>query len=300
MNGFTASIRHEFLCTVRARMSQLLLAVFIGMVAISVIIGWAGRSTVGAVYRQIAAQGLTRAPNPFAGIPALYYAHNAVIYVVLIGALLAILLGVEATVRDRKAATSVLVLSRPVGRAGRLLGQFAALSGVLAVALAFGTVISWAGIGMITGGVLGQDATLRLAAFWLVSSVFLASFALIGMLAGIHCNKETTALLAPFIAWSVITFVLPQLGTAARPVALLNPVPALPPTPGAAASAINAFVGPLSITEQFKTVAGVLLRNPSTTGSVIEGIVVLGVFLVVLATLILLTPRQRLRSSLND
>lgn len=300
MNGFTASVRHEFLCTVRGRMSQLLLFVFIGMVAISVIIGWAGRSTVSAVYQQIAAQGLTRAPDPFAGIPALYYAHNAVIYVILIGALLAILLGVQATIRDRKAATSVLVLSRPVGRAGRLLGQLAALSGVLTAAMASGTVISWVGISMITGAALGPDATVRLAAFGLVSSVFLAGFALIGMLAGIYCNKETTALLAPFIAWSVITFVLPQLGTAARPVALLNPVPALPPVPGGVPSAINAFVGPLSITEQFKTVAGVLLRNTSTTGSVIEGVVVLVVFLAVLTTLILLTPRQRLRSPLND
>ena len=41
----------------------------------------------------------------------LYYARNAVIYVLLIGSLMAIVLGVQATVRDRKASTVDLVLS---------------------------------------------------------------------------------------------------------------------------------------------------------------------------------------------
>ncbi|TAM68573.1 MAG: ABC transporter permease [Microbacteriaceae bacterium] len=300
MNGFTASVRHELLCTRRARMPHLLLVVFVGMVAVSVFIGWSGRSTVSAVYHQITAQGLTSAPDPFKATSPLYYTHNAVIYVVLIGALLAILLGVQATIRDRKAATSVLVLSRPGGRAGRLLGQLTALSIVLAVAMAAGTVISWVGITVITGSALGPDATLRLAAFGVVSCVFLAGFALIGMLSGIYCKKETTALLAPVIAWSVITFVLPQLGTAARPVALLNPVPSVPPPHGGFFGVVNMFVGPISITEQFKTVAGVLLGNDSATGSPAEGVVILAAFLAILIALVLLTSRQRLRSPLNE
>ena len=143
MNGFSASFRHELLCTRRARVPQLLLFVFLGMVSVSSFIGWSARSTVTAVYKQITAAGLTTAPNPFAGTSPLDYAHNSVIYVVLIGALMAIVLGVQAAIRDRKAATFTLILSRPVGAVGRLLGQLAALSVVIAVVVGISTIISW-------------------------------------------------------------------------------------------------------------------------------------------------------------
>jgi ABC-2 type transport system permease protein len=300
MNGFTASFRHELLCTRRARVPQLLLWVFLGMVSLSSFIGWSARSTVTAVYQQITAAGLTTAPNPFDGTSPLYYAHNSVIYVVLIGALMAIVLGVQATLRDRKAATFVLILSRPVGSVGRLLGQLAALSVVIAFAVVLSTLISWASISAISGGVLGADPTLRLSAFAGLSWLLLTGFCLLGMLAGIYSKKETTALLAPFIIWSFITFVLPQLGTAARPVALLNPVPSVPPPSGGVFDTINVITGPLAVTEQFKRAASIVLRDSTVTGSPVTAIVIVAAFVVILTFVVAATARQRMRSALND
>lgn len=300
MNGFVASFQHELLCTRRARVPQLLLLVFLGMVSISSFIGWSARSTVTAVYQQITAAGLTKAPNPFNGTSPLYYAHNSVIYVVLIGALMAIVLGVQATIRDRKATMHALVLSRPISSSARLLGQFAALSTVIAGVIAISTLISWASIGFITGGVLSADATLRLSGFAVLSWVLLSGFASLGMLSGTVCNKETTALLAPFVAWSVIAFVLPQLGTAARPVALLNPVPAIAPPGGGLFHVINLFTGPLAVTEQFKHAAGILLQDSAVTGSPFGAIVILALFVLILTGIVAATPRARMRSSLDD
>lgn len=300
MSGFGASFRHELLCTRRARVPQLLFWVFLGMVSVSSLIGWSARSTVTAVYQQISAAGLTTAPNPFAGASPLYYAHNAVIYVVLIGALMAIVLGVQATLRDRKASTFVLILSRPVDSVGRLLGQLAALSVVIAFAVTVSTVISGASIAVIAGTPLGADAVTRLAAFAALSWLLLTGFCLLGMLTGIYSKKETTALLAPFVIWSVITFVLPQLGTAARPVALLNPVPSIPPPSGGVFDVINVVTGPLAVTEQFKRVAGILLLDSSATGSPVVGTVIVAAFVAFLAFVVAATARQRLRSALND
>ncbi|MET4705912.1 ABC transporter permease [Frigoribacterium sp. UYMn621] len=300
MNGFAASFRHELLCTGRARIPQLLLVVFVGMVSVSAFIGWSARSTVTAVYTQISSAGLTSAPNPFAGTSPLYFARNSVIYVVLIGALMAIVLGVQATLRDRKAATFSLILSRPVGTVGRLLGQLAALAVVIAVVMGISTAISWASISAITGGILGPDPTLRLGAFAALSWLLLTAFALLGMLTGTYSKKETTALLAPFVAWSVIAFVLPQLGTAARPVALLNPVPSIPPPSGGIFDVINVVTGPLAVTEQFKRAAGIVLQDSSVTGSPEGPIIVLVTFLAVMTLLVVATPRKRLRSALND
>jgi ABC-2 type transport system permease protein len=300
VNGFFASLRHELLCTARARVPQLLLVVFLGMVSVSSFIGWSTRNTVTAVYKQITAAGLTTAANPFAGTSVLYYAHNSVIYVVLIGALMAIVLGVQATIRDRKVATFALILSRPVGAVGRLLGQLVALSVVIAVVVGISNVISWASIGAITGGIIGPDATMRLAAFAGLSWLLLTAFAVLGMITGLYSKKETTALLAPFVAWSVIAFVLPQLGTAARPVALLNPVPSIPPPSGGIFDIVNVVTGPLAVTEQFKLSAAIVLKDNSVTGSLAGAVIVLVTFLVAMTVLLVVTPRRRLRSVLND
>lgn len=119
MNTILTSSRHEVLCTLRARVALLLLVVFLGMVSLSSLIGWITNTTVTRVYEKILIDGLTTAPNPFAAVSPLYYSHNSVIYVVLIGALMAIILGVRATLRDRKSATSdgagALSLAKPVG-----------------------------------------------------------------------------------------------------------------------------------------------------------------------------------------
>ena len=300
MRGVTASFRHEVLCVRRAKIPQLLLAIFIGMVAASSFIGWSARSTVTAVYQQIRADGLTKAPNPFSGTSPLFYSHNAVIYVVLIGALMAIVLGAQATIRDRKAATHPLVLSRPVGSPARLIGQAAALSAVMATVLALSAIISWVSISAISGSLLGPGESGGLLLFWAFSWAFLSGFALLGMLGGLYCSREATALLAPFIVWSVIAFVLPHLGTAARPVALLNPVPAVPAQDAGAFGSINLITGPFAVNEQFKQAAGLALHDSSVTGNPGMAITVLTLFVVLLGILVARVPRPRLGKALND
>lgn len=299
MNTFLVSARHEMLNTRRARTAHLLLFVFIGMVIASSVIGWVTNQTVTSVYEKILADGLTSAPNPFTGVSPLYYARNAVIYVLLIGSLMAIVLGVQATLRDRKAATADLVLSRPVGSAGRLLGQLAGLGVVLAAVIGISFFVSWVIIGIISGAPLGWDDTARMVAFALLSWVLLTTFALLGMLSGLRSKQETTALLVPFVIWSAIAFVLPQLGTAARPVSLLNPVPAVNPT-GGYFDIVSVVTGPLSITEQFKRASSIILQDPTVTGDATSSVLILLAFLIVMTVIVIATPRSRMRSALHE
>lgn len=299
MNVFLASAGHEMLSVRRARISHLLLAVFVGMVSVSSIIGWITNTTVTSVYEQILAAGLTTAPNPFTSVPALYYARNAVIYVVLIGSLMAIVLGVQATIRDRKAGTTSLILSRPVGTIARLAGQLAGLGAVIAAVLAVSMAISWAAISIIVGEALGPDPTIRLIGFVGCAWTLLMVFASVGMLAGIFSKRESTALLVPFVVWSGLAFVLPQLGTAARPVALLNPVPITVAT-GGYFDLVAAITAPLAITEQFKRAASILLQDVNVPGSPIGSIAILIAFLLVAVTVVVFVPRQKLRGALND
>jgi len=270
------------------------------MVVASSVIGWVTNQTVTGVYDKVVAQGLTNAPNPFTGVTPLYYARNAVIYVVLVGSLMAIVLGVQATLRDRKAATSDLVLSRPIGSASRLLGQLAGLGVVLAAVIGISFFTSWVILSVINRAPLAAADSGRMVLFGLLSWVLLMSFTLLGMLTGLRSKQETTALLVPFVIWSAITFVLPQIGTAARPVSLLNPVPALIPT-GGYFDVVASITGPLSVTEQFKKASSIILGDASATaGDAVGGVLSVVAFLIVMTVIVVTTPRPRLRSRLNE
>jgi ABC-2 type transport system permease protein len=299
VNPVLASARHEVLSTWRSRTAHILLYVFIGMVLVSAFIGWATNRTVTSVYDQISADGMTDQPNPFLDASPLNYARNAIIYVILIGALMAMVLGAQSTLRDRKAGTSPLVLSRPVGTVSRLFGQLAGIAAVLAAVLAVSFLASWISIGIIDGAVLGPEATLRLTGFALLSLLLLLGFVIIGMLSGMVSRNETTALLVPFVIWSAIAFVLPQIGTAARPVALLNPVPH-PPATGGYFDVVAAITSPFAITEQFKRASGDLLEDRlANPGDLWASSYILGFFALMLVIL-LVTPRNRLRRPLDD
>jgi len=299
VNTFLVSARYEMLNTRRARTAHLLLIVFIGMVVASSVIGWVTNQTVTGVYEKVLADGLTTAPNPFTGVTPLYYARNAVIYVLLIGSLMAIVLGVQATLRDRKAATTDLVLSRPVGTAARLLGQLAGLGVVLAAVIGISFAVSWIIISVINGAPLGWAETGRVIAFCLLSWVLLTTFSLLGMLTGLRSKQETTALLVPFVIWSAVAFVLPQIGTAARPVSLLNPVPAVNST-GGYFDFVSMVTGPLSVTEQFKRASSIILQDTTVTGDATSSTLILLAFLTVMTVIVVATPRNRMRSGVNE
>jgi ABC-2 type transport system permease protein len=293
MTMLSTVARQELLASRRNRAPQFLIVMFIAMVAVSAMIGWLTNTTVSDVYRQVLAEGYTDQPNPFDSIAQLYYAHNTVIYVVLIGSLMAIALGVQSALRDRKASTADLVLTRPIRVKTLLAGRLLGIAVLLAAVVALGMVITWATISVINGGPLGVSPTVRLVAFGGLTWVFLCGFAVSGVLAGVYIKRETTALLVPFVAWAVVVFVLPQLGTAARPVSLLNPV-ALPPQTTGIFHWLSYVTSPLSIGENFKTASSGVLDAPLSAFPWASAAVV-SVFMIIAVVVVLFTPAAKLR-----
>jgi ABC-2 type transport system permease protein len=171
--------------------------------------------------------------------------------------------------------------------------------GLLAV-LAAAALISGACISAASGSILTPGQFLRLLAFFGVAWLFLLFFVALGMLGGIHSASYTSALLVPIVIWSVIIFVLPLLGTAVHPVSLLNPVT----TPAAPQSGLFALTrsltGPLSLGEQFKHAAAVLLQDPQATGTVTGGLTVILAFLATGISAVVLTGRTSMRKELHD
>ena len=299
MSAFMATARHEMLSSSRERMPQALLVVFLGMVSVSSLIGWITNRVVTGVYEQVRVAGLTTAANPFAGVSPLSYARNDVIYIILIGALLAIVLGTGSILRARTARTADLVLSRPIDVRVHLAARLAGLVCWLGLVILGAATITWVSIALINGLPLSGVDTLRMVAFFALAWGFLTVFVIIGMLGGLYARRQTTALLLPIVVWSLVTFVAPQLGTAALPVSLLNPVPAVP-VEGGPFAVVHTVLGPLSLAEHLKTLGGELLRNDAVVGSAAPALVAIAIALGVGTVLLLATSRNRLRSDLDD
>ena len=299
MSAIITFARQEVLALRRERLPMSMLAVFFLMVSVSSLIGWMTKTTVSDVWGRTKAAGLTAAANPFSEVSALYYARNAIIYIILIGTLMAIVAGVTAALRDRKAQTIDLILSRPNSRLSFVYGKF------LGVALWIGSTILGVGIiaalilTLINGSLLAPSEYLSLFLFFGLSIPLLTGFASMGLIGGWLSSRETSALLAPISLWSFITFVAPQIGTAASPVALLNPVP-MPATPGGPFDFLNLLVGPFAVSEQFKAASGLIMQDPDITGNLPVALTVVFCFALLLIIAIAGVQRESIRGVLSE
>ena len=299
MFAFTTIARQEVLALRREKLPGIMLGIFIALVTVSSFIGFLTKNTVSDVWLKVSQAGLTQVPNPFASVSPLYYARNAVIYIILIGTLMAIVAGVTSGIRDRKAATVDLVLTRPASLRELVFGKLAGLGIWLMLVVGIVAVIASALITLIAGNFLGLDDYLRLLAFFALSLPLLMGFAGIGLLSGLLSSRESSALLGPIGVWAMLTFVAPQLGTAARPVALLNPVP-VPATSGGAFDFLNVLTSPFSVSEKFKLAGGLLLKDPDITGNLTLATANVVLFLAVVGALLLVVNRTRIRGVASE
>jgi ABC-2 type transport system permease protein len=299
MSNILATAKFELLSLSRDGGPRLMIGIFLAMMAISSLIGLLTNLTVSDVWQTISQQGLTVAPNPFQDVSVLYYARNSVIYIILIGGLAAIISGVTSGLRDRQAHSLDMILTRQISTRGLLLGKLLGVSAWLTIAL--GAALSLIGIvlSLIAQRPLDWSEIWSLVALFAAGLPLLAGFAGIGLIFGVTTRRESTALVSPIAIWALITFVFPQLGTAARPIALLNPVSAVA-TNGGPFDLLNAVFSPVAFVEQFKNIAASLLDVTSSAATSAGAAISLIAFLGLVFVLLMLIKRDQIRGVVND
>ena len=258
MMVFKAAFKHELLSSLRSKSPQLVVTVFLVLTSISSIIGWLTVRNVTKIYNDIVSQNLTKAPNPFTNVPSLYYMRDSVIYVVLIGSLMSIILGAQASLRDRKSNANELIKTRNVNLVHRVLGQLSAVGSIIILLEIVALLTSFISIWVIQKIPLNIGAILSLIGYGAVSAIFMIAIAAIGFTFGTNSKSEESSLLYPIVGWAVVTFTIPQIITSTHPVALLNPTPAFSTGTGLAQSVING-ISPLAVMENFKAMANAIL-----------------------------------------
>lgn len=254
--------RHEIQSMFREKTFILLLAVFATMTLASAYIGWSSQHTIDQVYtiaaEQMRQSGKVAPSSPFANYPHLALLKNMIIYVILIGGLLAISTGYAAGMRERKAGVLKLLFSRPVGKMDFLIGKLLGISFVLAAVMLLAAVISAVSSAVLVS--LNAQDMIHLFSFYGFSWVYLLGFAFIGFGSALVKEDEVMALLIPIIFWVTITFVLPELTSALYPTGSLNPT--LPHTDilqSLPLQTMHDAVYPFSISEHYKESAATIL-----------------------------------------
>ena len=248
----------------RERTVALLSGMFVVLVLISAWLGWQATATVNRIYLDAAAflagAGQPVPPNPVLDISPLTLMRNMSVYVSLIGALAAIVIGNRLVALDRKAGVLPLIGVRPISVSDYALAKIAALLGlILGLALLAGIVgaatLSLLPAISVTAGQWGQ-----LAAFFGISALYMAAFGMFGLAAGAWARSETVGLLLPVTAWLTLTFVAPQLTANLNPTAALNPISGLAPPPDTAFfHATGQALGSVSLADAYKFASASLL-----------------------------------------
>lgn len=262
----TAAIARQHLRLLsRSHTFLLMLVVLLGMTALSGFIGWSSHATILRVYdetvRTLTAAGKPVPPNPFAYKPRLSLLNNMTIYVPLIGALLAIVIGNMSITGDRQAGVTRVIFSRPVRRSSYFWGKVAGSAVAGAVIMAACLLLSVIGLTLINHGLPTASELLRLTLFYALSGLYLLLFALIGLVAALLTRSQSLGLFAAVAVWALITFATPQFTSGLRPVASLNPVTDPVSVSHSGFFRATSKAKPLAVNEQYKALSTRLLSQ---------------------------------------
>lgn len=248
----------------RERTVALLSLMFVVLVLISAWLGWSATSTVNRIYLDAAAflqkSGQPVPSNPVLDISPLSLMRNMSVYVALIGALSAIVIGNRLVGLDRKAGVLPLIGIRPLGRNAFAAGKIAALVGLILALGAVAGAVAVATFLVLPAITLTGLQWAQLAGFMAVTTLYMAIFGLIGLAAGAAARSETVGLLLPVTLWLTLTFILPQLTANLNPTAAINPISALAIPPDTSFFHWAAVVlGPVSLADAYKFASAGLL-----------------------------------------
>ena len=296
---------HQVLSLRRQRVFLAMLATLLTMTALAGVLGWSSHQTIVRVYDEavklLASTGKPAPPNPFLLKPTLSLLSNMVVYIPLIGALLALIVGHLTIVDDETNGTGRLVFSRQISRTSYVLGKIASAAIVLAVVLTASLLVSVAALLVVNRTIAGADLA-RLLLFYGLSWLYLMVFALIGMVTVLMTRRRSIALLSAMGAWLVITFVIPQFTSGLRPTQSLNPITD-PASTSQTFFKITSKFRPYSIVEQYKQASGQILQTATAEsfGQTIQRITpIAGVAVVLILLTIRLVQHHDFSRSANS
>ncbi len=289
----------------RQRVFLAMLTTLLTMTVFAGVLGWSSHRTIVRVYDEavklLASTGKPAPPNPFLLKPTLSMLSNMVVYIPLIGALLALLIGHLSIVDDEVDGTGRLVFSRQITRTSYALGKMVGTAIVLAAIAAASLLVSAASLFVVNHTIAVGDFG-RLGLFYALSWLYLMVFGLIGMVTVLSSRRRSIALLAAMGAWLVLTFVIPQFTSGLRPTQSLNPITD-PSSSSQTFFKVTAKLRPYSVVEQYKEASGRVLQTATAESldrTILRILAIVGLVLVLALVNVRLVQRHDFSRSAVD
>jgi ABC-2 type transport system permease protein len=214
MNMLTIA-KKEIADAFKNKLFFLILAMLMLLIVVSVVLGAYQVKTNVDTYNQsvefLKSVGKTEMPPP-PNFNPLSASKSYANYIGLLGALLSIVLGNGAIVREKRSGTMKLILSRRVFRDtylnGKVLGNLALLFSISVFTL----IVTMAALLAISHAPLASDDVARLCMFFLVSFLYMTFFLVLGIFMAVLIRNGNKALLITVILWLILSFILPQIG----------------------------------------------------------------------------------------
>ena len=254
----------------RERIVYSITLVFILISMASSFIGWSTFTTTNAIYKSsvlfLQGQGINNvASNPLLKISTLTSFDNLIIYISLIGALLAIIIGHHSMMHERKSGILQVLFTRPITKKSVIFGKVLGLSITIFSIIGLTALISILFSYFLPLAQLNFSGILHLLVFFFISFLYMLLFAVIGLYFAINAKSQSLALFIPVCIWVGITFILPELATGLTPTALLNPVTLLQlPTLDPFFQTSQKLLSPFSLAWHYYTISGELLGSSFT------------------------------------
>ena len=267
--------KHQLVVLHRQRALTMVVGTLLGVTVLAGMLGWASRQTIVGVYDEsvklLDARGLGAPPNPFLLKPTLALLSNMVIYITMIGALVALVLGHLAVTEEETNGIGRLVFSRRVARTEYVAGKVSAAGLVLGASMFGSATVSVAALWIANRSLPSLGDVGRLSVFFGLSWLYLMLFALIGMTTLLITKRRSLGLSSAIGVWLVVTFAVPQFTSGLRPSQSLNPV-VDPISTSQAFFKITRRARPFSPAEQFKEASARILHTGGS-GSIGEAVV---------------------------
>jgi len=256
--------KHQLLLLRRQRIFLGMLSILLVMTTVAGVLGWSSHHTIVRVYddakQLLASAGKPAPPNPFLLTPPLSLLSNMTIYIPLLGALLALVLGHLSMIDDQTDGTGRLIFSRPVSRTTYVVGKMMSAAAALAAIMAASWLVSALSLTIVNRTVPSAQEFGQLILFYALSWMYLIAFALIGMVMVVVAKRRSLALLSAVGVWLVVTFAVPQFTSGLRPSASLNPITD-PVSTSQRFFKVTAKARPFSVVEQYKSASGRILQT---------------------------------------
>lgn len=215
MNATIKIARKEISDALRNKLFLITLGLLLVLAIVSIVLGALQVRASMADYNNsiefLKSMGKTEFP-PKPNLNPLAASKGFVNYLGMIGALLAMILGNHAIVKEKRSGTLKLILSRPVYRDsllnGKLLGNLGLLAGI---SLMVG-IITYISLQFVGSVALSGDEILRMVFFFIMSFLYMTVFLILAAAISLMSRNGNKALLITIVLWLVFAFVFPQIG----------------------------------------------------------------------------------------